>query len=96
MTDTRQRLKSWLHFFAAFEAGAKKHDLRDISDRTFEVGEVVVLEEFDHIVGRYTGRKLDMMITYITDRNHPCALSSFGLDRNMAILSFAPMSLVYE
>lgn len=97
MTNPRplQHLKSWTPFFEAFLNDSKKHDLRDITDRKFEVGEVVVLEEFDPFGCGYTGRKMNMMITYITDREHPCALSSVGLDRGMAILSFDRLTDAY-
>lgn len=81
-------LKSWPDFFEAFLEDNKKHDMRDIRDRTFKVGEIARLREWDPNGGGYTGRELFMQITYITDRNHPCALSSMALDKGTAILSF--------
>jgi hypothetical protein len=80
-------LKSWPLFFQAFVDGLKKHDLRDIRDRTFEPGEIVRLLEWDPDGSGYTGRELWMVVTYVTDRNHPCALSSMALDKGTAIIS---------
>jgi hypothetical protein len=61
-------LKSWPLFFQAFVDGLKKHDLRDIRDRTFEPGEIVRLLEWDPDGSGYTGRELWMVVTYVTDR----------------------------
>lgn len=80
-------LKSWPDFFQAFLDGDKLHDMRDIRDRKFEVGQVVRLREWNPDGSGYTGRALDMQITYITDKNCPCALSSMALDKGTAILS---------
>lgn len=84
-------LKSWPHFFQGFVDGSKKHDMRDIRDRIFERGQVVRLREWNPDGSGYTGRHLDMVITYITDKNHPCALSSMALDKGTAILSLEPL-----
>lgn len=82
-------LKSWPRFFTAIMAGEKQYDLRDIRDRDFKIGQVVRLREWDPNGAGYTGRHLLMRITYITDRNHPCALSSMALDKGTAILGLS-------
>lgn len=90
--STKQRLKSWSHFYEAIIAGQKLHDLRFKGDRTFHVGEVITLCEYDNIRGRYTGRECDAEITYITDDVVPCAFSSAVLDKDYCILSIKVMS----
>ncbi len=80
-------LKSWPDFFEAFLDGSKLHDMRDIRDREFKIGQTVLLREWNPDGSGYTGRDLFMIITYITDKNCPCALSSMALDKSTAILS---------
>lgn len=81
-------VKSWTYLFDAIKSGLKKHDIRDMRDRDYKVGDIMVLHRFDQIKGEYTGETLDVKITYITDRNVACAFSSAVLDRNFGILSF--------
>lgn len=84
-------VKSWVSFFQAFKRGEKKHDMRDLTDRNYKVGDILVLEEYDPFKGEYTGDKMTMKITYITSRETPCAFSSAALDRNFCILSLEPV-----
>jgi hypothetical protein len=84
---TVYNVKSWVPFFQAFKTGAKKHDMRDLKDRNYKVGDILVLEEYDPFKGQYTGDVMRMKITYITSRETPCAFSSAALDSNYCILS---------
>jgi hypothetical protein len=43
--------------------------------------------DFRDATGQYTGEELLVNITYKTDRQTPCALSSNGLAQNMVVLS---------
>lgn len=79
-------VKSWTFLYEAIISGKKKYDLRDARDRSFEVGDILLLQEFDITKGIYTGREQSAIITYITDRDTPCALSSTVLASGFAIL----------
>ena len=68
-------LKSWPQFFQAILKGEKKHDLRSM-DRRFEVGDIVVLQEYDPFNGFYTGQELRATITFITSEDTPCAIQA--------------------
>lgn len=81
------KVKSWSHLFQAAKSGLKTHDFRDRTERDYKVGDHLLLQEFDMIEGVYTGSELLMKITYITDRNTPCALSSNGLAQDLCVLS---------
>jgi len=81
------KVKSWTAFFQAFKTGAKKHDMRDLKDRDYKVGDILILQEYDPFKGEYTGEELTRQITYITSRDTPCAFSSAALDRDYCILS---------
>lgn len=84
-------VKSWVPFFQAFKRGEKKHDMRDLKDRDYKVGDILFLEEYDPFKGEYTGEVLRMKITYITSNKTPCAFSSAALDKDYCILSLEPL-----
>lgn len=79
-------VKSWAHFFDAIAVGEKKHDLRK-NDRDYKVGDVLRLQRYDNINGRYTGAELEQKVTYITNNQFPCAFSSAVLPNDYCILS---------
>jgi len=83
------RVKSWSYLFQAAKNGL---DVRDMRDRDYKVGDTLVLCEFDQATGKYTGEELAREITYITDRQVPCAFSSAVLDRDFGILSIKPLN----
>jgi Domain of unknown function (DUF3850) len=77
--------KSWTHFFQAIKAGRKLHDLRE--DEGYQIGDILLLQEYDNINGSYTGDQVEAEVTYITDRTVPCAFSSAVLAPGYCILS---------
>lgn len=79
-------VRSWSHFYKAIRDGLKTHDLRD-DDRNYQVGDLICLQEYDNIEGRYTGQELWTEVTYITGRATPCAYSSAVLQKGYVILS---------
>jgi len=80
-------VKSWCYLYEQAIAGLKTHDFRDITERDYRVGNQLHFKEFDQTIGHYTGREALFWITYITDRNTPCAMSSCALDKKYGILS---------
>ena len=84
---TTHKVKSWIYLFQAVKAGYKKHDFRDMRDRDYKVGDTLVLQEYDQATGEYTGDEIPCKITYITDRQTPCAFSGAVLDQNYGVLS---------
>jgi len=85
-------VKSWTAFFQALKRGEKKHDMRDLVDRQYRVGDILNLQEYDPFTGHYSGDEMRMKITYITSRETPCAFSSAALDRDYCILSLEPVN----
>lgn len=80
-------VKSWPWLFEPLIQGDKKHDMRDMRDRPYKIGDKMLMREFDPRDGQYTGREAVALITYITNNVTPCAMSSAALDNNFAILS---------
>jgi hypothetical protein len=57
-------VKIWQRPYEAIERGDKTFDVRR-NDRNYQVGDILILEEFRHAVGEYTGRKIVRLITYV-------------------------------
>ena len=85
------RVKSWSYLFKEAVSGKKKHDFRFKDERDYQVGDILVLCEYDQSTGQYTGNEKDFRITYITSCDTPCALSSSALDAKYCVLSIEPL-----
>ncbi len=66
--------------FAALTAGTKTHEARR-ADRPFAVGDILCLREWAPTASQYTGRTLDVEVTYLT------AGSTYGLPPDLAVMS---------
>lgn len=82
-------LKTWPEFFAESEKGNKPFELRK-EDRKLEVGDKVLLQEFDPENSEYTGKELERVITYIL-RDVP----KFGLKPGHCILGLKQLNSDY-
>ncbi len=58
------RKKCWPEFFEKILLGEKKFDLR-LGDFDFCEGDILILEEYNPLTGKYTGRKLKRKIGFI-------------------------------
>lgn len=75
------KLKSWPDSFQAVWLGQKTAEFRK-DDRGFEVGDCVLLQEYDSIEDRYSGREMTIHITHVLSGGH------FGIPEGYVILSF--------
>jgi hypothetical protein len=83
-TDTMMHfLKCWPEPFASILSGAKRFELRKY-DRPFRLGDTLRLREYVNDKDIYTGRQVDMRVTYMLIGG------SFGLPEGMVIMSIAP------
>lgn len=85
-------LKSWPQFFRAIKDGSRTHELRR-NDRDFNIGDVLILQEFDPDLQHYTGDVLNVEVTSITSFAQPCAVSGAALDPSFCILSVRPAKI---
>lgn len=76
-----QELKCWPEPFGAVCDGTKTHEVRSVTDRAFEIGEQIILREWDDFRKLYTGRQECIVVTYISDPG------TFGLPDDLAVLS---------
>lgn len=76
-------LKILPEYFSAVILGLKTAEIRDNTDRDFNVGDFLVLREYDpESENGYTSRVTELQITHISD------LSSIGL-KNYVLLSLS-------
>lgn len=59
-------LKIWPEYFHAIADGRKTYELREIRDRNFQTGDILVFREWDDDLKTYTGRGGRKKITYMT------------------------------
>jgi len=62
-------LKTLPQFFGPIIDGKKTFEVR-YNDRAYEIGDILVLEEYDHDKegnGFHTGRSISVTVTYMTD-----------------------------
>lgn len=79
------RLKTWPEFFAAVVSEAKPFELRkDDREPRFEVGDELILEEWNPANETYTGNTARRVISYVARELPPM----FGLREGYAILGF--------
>jgi hypothetical protein len=79
-------VKSWPEFFEPICQGIRTHDLRR-NDREYNIGDILILREFESTSERYTGRECEVEITSMTSFAQPCAVSGEALNADFCILS---------
>lgn len=62
----RHELKLREGFYGSVLAGLKTFEVR-FNDRNYQVGDVLVLKEWDWVQERFTGREIEKEVTYITN-----------------------------
>jgi hypothetical protein len=84
--STVHELKSWPDFFRAISGGFRTHELRR-NDRCFNVGDRLMLREYEPECMKYTGATCLVEVSSITSKDVPCAVSDFALDSDFCIMS---------
>lgn len=60
-------LKTWPAYFDAVADGRKRFEVRSTRDRTFAVGDVLVLREWDPQTEAYSGRSVRVVVTFMVE-----------------------------
>jgi hypothetical protein len=63
-------LKTWKPIFQVMKSGEKSFDMRK-NDRNFQVGDELILNEYDNEKGEYTGDHIHALITWILPSDNP-------------------------
>ena len=73
-------LKCWPEYYDAVERGDKPFEIRKW-DRPYQVGDTLLLQEYDPEKQDYTGRQIKRKVTYLLD------ISLFSLDTTLYAIS---------
>jgi hypothetical protein len=77
-------LKTHPEPFAAVLGKRKKHEIRTTTDRVFQTGDILILEEWDPNAEKYTGRAIIARVTYITMGGQ------WGIPPDLCVMSIDP------
>lgn len=75
-------LKVWPDCFTAVHEGRKPFDVR-LNDRNFQVGDALLLREFEPESEQYTGRTIERWISYLLQGG------AFGVEEGWCVLGLA-------
>ncbi len=78
--DQGHELKTWPEYFEAVRTEKKNFEIRK-NDRAFQVGDLLILREWDPQKETYSGRTAFRRITYILPGGQ------FGIDPDFVVLS---------
>ena len=82
------RKKTWIEAFEKILSGEKTFDAR-LANFSCKVGDILVLEEYDPVLKRYTGRKLEKKITFLLDTKEQKYWRQSDIKKNgMLIMGF--------
>ncbi|EOA7330802.1 RNA-binding protein [Enterococcus villorum] len=74
------KLKINQEYFTPVLQGIKKFEIR-LNDRNYSIDDIVLLQEIESESRRYTGRELEVRITYITDYEQKEGFVVFGFEK---------------
>lgn len=73
-------LKTWPEFYGSIVDGSKPFELRK-NDRNFQLGDRLLIQEYDPVTKQYTGKECEKRIGYILR-----GAERFGLKKDYVIL----------
>ncbi|TGE12415.1 ASCH/PUA domain-containing protein [Hymenobacter elongatus] len=74
-------LKIWPACFTAVESGVKPFDVRE-NDQDFQVGDVLLLREYEPTTDQYSGRTVTRAVSYVL------LGGTFGLEAGWCVVGF--------
>lgn len=86
------RKKCWPEYFEKVKSGEKKFEVR-LADFDCEIGDTLILEEWNPEIKKYTGRELSMKITYLLNIKDLEFYQKSDIEKyGLRIMSLAEMS----
>jgi len=76
------KLKTWTEFFIAIVYGVKTVEIRK-NDRNFEVGDRLILQEYNPDTEEYTGLEIEADVTHILEGGQ------FGIEKGYVAMSIS-------
>lgn len=78
-SKTEHQLKTWKSYFVSILQNEKTFEVRR-NDRDFKVGDILVLQEYDHNTNYYTGRYLKKRVKYVLEGGN------FGIESGYVVM----------
>lgn len=78
-------LKTWSKYFKPVVSGEKTFEIR-INDRNYQIGDILVLQEYDFDTQTYTGDAFRVIVAYIFYGGR------FGIDDSMVVMAIKPIN----
>jgi hypothetical protein len=75
-------LKTWPEFFRRVRSGQKNFEVRK-NDRDFQVGDTLVLLEYNPVSNRYEGNEIHKVISYVLHGGQ------FGIEQGYCVLGLS-------
>ena len=76
------KLKTWPEYYSLIKQGIKKFEIRK-NDRNFQIGDVLVLMEYDNTNSCYTGNNCEVVVDYIFHGG------SFGVQEGFVVMGIS-------
>lgn len=81
----KHELKTWPEPFKAVRSGRKQYEIRK-NDRNFQVGDILVLQEYRPRSRKYTGNECWKVVSYMTHGG------DWGLPADLCVMSLKDFS----
>lgn len=81
---TTHYLKTWPNFYQEIVTGDKTFEIRNGSDRFFQSGDTLILQEYDPVQQVYTGREIIRQVGFLLR-------GEWGLKLEYVCMSLLPM-----
>lgn len=79
------QLKTWPEYFQAVKSGKKTFEIRSCDDRTYRVGDILSLLEYDPVTDQFIGDEYRVKVSYVLPGGQ------FGIDKNACVMAIIPM-----
>jgi hypothetical protein len=84
MVPKTHYLKTWPLIFTAVKEEHKTFEIRK-NDRGFQVGDLLILQEYLPTNGEYTGKEIQRIVTYILEGD------KYGVEKGYVCMSIEPV-----
>jgi len=88
----KHTLKTWKKPFSDILTGIKTFEIRK-DDRDYNVGDILILDEFDNKSSQYTGNTIKCIVTYLIKSKDVHDEYGFKIV-NVCIMSIKPLEIV--
>lgn len=82
MTAKTHELKCWPEYFREVFLGHKTFEIRK-NDRDFQIGDTIILNEYEPFTKQYSGDKIARRVTYILEGGE------FGIEKGYVVMAIS-------